>query len=378
MQVCMHGRKFALMLLVALSACSEGQSAGAGRLGTPCPNSLDELAAQVFGPSCVNSGCHGAVDRAGGLNLEASALEFQLFGREAALCGDATRIVPGDASSSHLIAKLRGTSECGEQMPVETQLAAETVDCVAAWIDQLDLSTVCESCGGATCIDLQIDAQNCGACGRVCGGTAICLLGTCACPGDLAACESGCAELENDPANCGACGNDCGDAFCLEGQCSEDCGALTECGGTCIDSSNDPTHCGVCDNSCGPGSTCVDGECQCGGTTVSLASDVQPIFTASCASKGCHDGGRGRPGGPGGGATRLDLRAGNSYDSLLEETTSCGPVVVPGDSENSVLIGKLTGDEICSGSLMPKGADPLSPEVIETIAAWICQGAENN
>lgn len=151
---------------------------------------------------------------------------------------------------------------------------------------------------------------------------------------------------------------------------------LTECGGICVDPSSDPNHCGACNNACGPGSSCVDGECRCGGTTVSFSNDVQPIFDAGCASKGCHD--RGRPGGQGGGQTRLDLRAGNAYQSLLEETTSCGPVVTPGDSGSSVLIGKLTGDELCSGSLMPKGGEPLDPALIETIAAWICQGAQDN
>jgi len=51
---------------------------------------------------------------------------------------------------------------------------------------------------------------------------------------------------------------------------------------------------------------------------------------------------------------------------------------VPGDAEASLLIGKLTGAQLCGGSQMPKNAPPLAPEVIDTIAAWICQGAENN
>jgi hypothetical protein len=95
---------------------------------------------------------------------------------------------------------------------------------------------------------------------------------------------------------------------------------------------------------------------------------------------GCHDGvgGPGRPGGPGGGGTSLDLTVGNSYQSLLATTTSCGPVVAPGDVGSSLLIGKLTGTEVCTGGRMPKGDPPLAPELIDTIATWICQGAENN
>jgi hypothetical protein len=95
---------------------------------------------------------------------------------------------------------------------------------------------------------------------------------------------------------------------------------------------------------------------------------------------GCHDGvgGPGRPGGSGGGGTSLDLTVGNSYQSLLAETTSCGPVVAPGDPAGSLLIGKLTGTALCMGGQMPKGDPALDPELIDTIATWICQGAENN
>jgi hypothetical protein len=113
---------------------------------------------------------------------------------------------------------------------------------------------------------------------------------------------------------------------------------------------------------------------------VSFSSAIQPIFGASCASTGCHDGsgGPGPPGGQGAGGTSLDLTAGRAYESLLETTTPCGPVVVPGDPAGSLLVGKLTGSELCSGSRMPKGDPALAPELIDTIATWICQGAEDN
>jgi hypothetical protein len=73
-----------------------------------------------------------------------------------------------------------------------------------------------------------------------------------------------------------------------------------------------------------------------------------------------------------------ELGQGNAYQSLLQVTTTCGSVVVPGDPDSSVLIGKLTGTELCNGSQMPRGDGPLAPELIDTIATWICQGAENN
>jgi hypothetical protein len=367
----------ACAVLRMLSACSDSEGTGEAR--SACPTNLQEVSEQVFQPSCVDSGCHSSNDRAGGLDLETADLELQLYGREAALCGGEIRVVPGDAASSHLIAKLRGTSECGAPMPpIGDPLATRTIDCMAAWIDQLNASSACETCGGTACIDVQSNAEHCGSCGQACGGTATCVDGGCACPADLFACDSGCVDLDSDPANCGACGMECVDSFCLQGNCSATCGNLTECTGACVDLLDDVNHCGACGKACGQGESCFGGQCQCGSTTVSFASDVQPIFTASCASMGCHDGGPGRPGGQGGGGTSLDLAVGNAYQSLLETTTSCGPVVAPGDSGSSLLIGKLTGTNLCMGSQMPKGDPPLPTELIDTIATWICQGAENN
>lgn len=198
-----------------------------------------------------------------------------------------------------------------------------------------------------------------------------------ACPGGLDECGSGCTDLSSDPANCGACGAGCGDLFCLAGACSADCGALANCSGACIDIMTDSRNCGTCGADCGPGASCLAGMCQCGSETVSFAGDLQPIFNASCASAGCHDGGPGRPG-PMGGKSSLDLTDGSSFASLLNATSNCGPVVVPGDPEGSLLIGKLTGLALCTGSQMPKGDPPLADNLIDTIATWICQGAEDN
>jgi hypothetical protein len=83
-------------------------------------------------------------------------------------------------------------------------------------------------------------------------------------------------------------------------------------------------------------------------------------------------------GGPGGGATSLDLTAGDARQSLLDTTTPCGDVLVPGDPDSSVLVGKLDGTELCMGSLMPKGNGSLTTAEIDLIATWVCQGAEGN
>ena len=367
-----------LALAVACSGGSGNQGDPSQRSGPPCPTSLEEVASQVFEVSCVAAGCHGVSDRAGGLDLQANDLALELYGKEAALCDGEVRVVPGDAASSYLMAKLRGTG-CGAQMPIGVPLADETIDCIAAWIDGLDPTGACETCSvGNLCIDLTNDPAHCGACGTACPATSSCVDGVCMCPGSQSACDGRCVDLMSDPGNCGSCQTDCGDLFCLEGRCSSDCGDLAECTGACVDLISDSAHCGACASVCGTGTYCVGGQCQCDDSTVSLANDVQPIFTASCASSGCHDG-NGRPGGgPSGGATSLDLTAGNALQSLLDTTTPCGDVLVPGDPGSSVLIGKLDGTELCMGSQMPKGNGSLTTEEIDLIATWVCQGAENN
>ena len=79
------------------------------------------------------------------------ALELQLFGRDSALCSGETRIIAGDGEGCLLVMKLRGTTDCGARMPLTGILADETVDCIAAWIDQLDPAGSCETCSGTAC-----------------------------------------------------------------------------------------------------------------------------------------------------------------------------------------------------------------------------------
>ena len=368
-----------MALVAACSGESESQQDPEARSGPACPTSIDEVASEVFEVSCVTLGCHNSNDRAAGLNLQASPLELELYGKEAALCDGEVRVVPGDAASSYLVDKLRGTG-CGAQMPVVEPLPDQTIDCIAAWIDGLDPVGSCETCGlGNLCIDLVTDPAHCGTCENACPPTSSCNDGICTCPNGESICTDACVDLLTDPANCGTCGIDCGDLFCLEGQCVSDCGDLSECGGACVDLMSDSANCGTCDNPCGTGASCVGGQCECGETLVSLANDIQPIFTTSCASSGCHDGNGGPPGGPGaGGATTLDLTAGNALQSLLDTTTPCGPVLVPGDVASSVLIGKLDGSELCQGSQMPKGNGTVTTQEIDLIATWVCQGAADN
>jgi mono/diheme cytochrome c family protein len=92
---------------------------------------------------------------------------------------------------------------------------------------------------------------------------------------------------------------------------------------------------------------------------ISYAADVQPIWSNSCS--GCH--------GTSGGLTLT------SYNSLMAGNSNNGPVVIPGDGANSLIVRKLKGT---AGALMPAGGPALSPSLINSIETWIDQGAQNN
>ena len=94
------------------------------------------------------------------------------------------------------------------------------------------------------------------------------------------------------------------------------------------------------------------------GPTTSFATDVFPLLNADCIT--CH-----------GGAGGLSVE---NYDNIFLGGDS-GPVVIPGDADNSLLIQRLEGTV---GDQMPLGLPPLSQPQIDTIRTWINEGALNN
>lgn len=108
---------------------------------------------------------------------------------------------------------------------------------------------------------------------------------------------------------------------------------------------------------------------------VSFQNDVNPILQESCLS--CHDGQ-----GEGIEASGFSVR---SYDDLMKGT-KFGKVVVPGDSLSSSLY-RLIDHQADPKIQMPPHHDEalasgkmsaLSGAQINTIKAWIDQGAKNN
>jgi hypothetical protein len=109
-------------------------------------------------------------------------------------------------------------------------------------------------------------------------------------------------------------------------------------------------------------------------TTVSLSAQVQPIFTANCASTACHSGTRPAQG--------LNLSsAAKSYADLVNVFSSeCTATrrVTPGNTSASYLVWKVQGSGSCFfGSKMPKTGS-LPSNDLNTIIGWVAEGAPNN
>ncbi len=117
----------------------------------------------------------------------------------------------------------------------------------------------------------------------------------------------------------------------------------------------------------------VVGDDDDGGTTVSFANDVQPIFTESCALAGCHSAASGAAG--------LVLASSSAFANLVGVPSSEQPSlmrVMAGDAENSYLVRKIRGDSGITGGRMPLNRTPLGDGQTNTIITWINEGAANN
>ena len=91
---------------------------------------------------------------------------------------------------------------------------------------------------------------------------------------------------------------------------------------------------------------------------VSFTNDVLPIIESRCVN--CHGGDRIEEG--------LLLR---TYDEILAGSEN-GPVVVPGDVANSLLV------ELVTNQKMPKRGPKLTPPQVQIISDWVAAGALNN
>jgi hypothetical protein len=94
------------------------------------------------------------------------------------------------------------------------------------------------------------------------------------------------------------------------------------------------------------------------GATVSFTNDVFPIIQSRCIN--CHGGDRTEEGLVL--KTHADIMAGSDN----------GPVVMPGDAPNSLLV------ELVTNQKMPKRGPKLTPPQVQLITEWVNQGAADN
>ena len=291
----------------------------------------------IFQANCTQSICHDASQPAGELDLSSADPAGQMLNVGSSLCTDQVRLVAGDPNRSLLWLKLTGQApDCGDPMPIGGTLSATDLGCIEQWITNLqDGVADCETCGGTGCVDLANDATNCGACGTTCDTGHVCSEGNCL-------------------------GCDVGE---------------TACGANCVDTTIDPEHCGGCGKACGAGETCIGGDCQCTpDEAVTFSGDVAPLLDSTCGGVACHAGRMPKQG--------LDLSVGAAYASLVGiEADECNDgrlLVEPGAPTNSYLLQKLTGVNLCFGTLMPKADGALPPETLAQLSSWICNGAPND
>ena len=107
----------------------------------------------------------------------------------------------------------------------------------------------------------------------------------------------------------------------------------------------------------------------------SFANDIQPIFTARCATSSCHNYVTEQAG--------LNLAPGYAYDEIVDvraRLRSGWKRVVPFKADSSWLVKTLLADEAEHPGIfrMPLGREPLTDNQIQTIINWVNQGAVRN
>jgi uncharacterized membrane protein len=100
---------------------------------------------------------------------------------------------------------------------------------------------------------------------------------------------------------------------------------------------------------------------------VSFAQDVQPIIQKHCID--CHV-----TGGPGLEASGFAM---DSYEGVMKGTRN-GPMVIAGDSAGSNMLVLMEGRADPSISMPHGKMEGATRPELETIRAWIDQGAKNN
>jgi len=308
------------------------------------PENVECNVPKLFEQSCAGNVCHSGRDPED-LDLVSSGLDERLLGVPASEdCQEEgvdplLLVDPGNPEGSFLYQKLtQAKPSCGKHMPQGAdELSQAELECVKDYILDARGGPSCETCGTLICTDLQTDEAHCGTCDVACVPGLQCAAGVCINP---------CTSSE------------------------------TLCGSVCADVTEDPLNCGRCGHRCAPGTTCTEGACACDADlpVVSFKTDVLPIFERSCTGKECHSGSNQ--------VTTLNLEEGMAYAQLVEvpsDGEGCTQLRVdPNKPDDSFLIDKVMGGDLCYGKRMPRSDEGLADESTARLVSWICAGAAKN
>lgn len=153
---------------------------------------------------------------------------------------------------------------CGKACPQGQQCEGGVCSCPPITPDP------CSSGTTAFCVDSKTDVRNCGECGRVCPPGQLCASGVCQCPDSKPdACSDGCTDTATDPNNCLTCGTVCAPGKkCTASGCVETCASgFTACPPSdptyCANLQTDANNCNACGTTCPSAQRCVAGVCSC-------------------------------------------------------------------------------------------------------------------
>ena len=203
--------------------CHAGTQTCVGMEWGPCTGQIIPRAETCANPD-DDDDCNDIVDDVPGLDTPCVASEKE------GVCRDGTSTcVPGEAlpqcvGGSPASERCDDVDQDCDGDPTNGFDLTSDATCGAC---DVQCATPSQLCCGATCIDrssLDRDPENCGACGNACGAGKYCCQGDCLskatmmivpcdCPsscGSLSCCGMACRNLQIDKDNCGACGLKCG------------------------------------------------------------------------------------------------------------------------------------------------------------------------
>lgn len=152
-----------------------------------------------------------------------------------------------------------------------------------------------ETSCGRVCVNTSLDAQNCGACGKVCSANQMCSAGTCMCTDPITPdmCGTGpssyCTNLKTSPKNCNACGRSCGpNQTCKNGRCGPFCTSDAQCtaNDVCVNEIIFPPF---VENTCSSTYCNKKGQCEARGTGYCVLNSNEDLYAPkfTCSKVHC-------------------------------------------------------------------------------------------